>query len=364
MPSIARGQTSDCTSQLLDLFTRVSGVLTDMSAVSFQIFDKVSLPSPVQVYPSSGRQVVSLTDCPSGDKVGTGHYVARWTVPGAEAIGTHEVRWFFKLTSSSPEQSYVEEFDVLAVSSSAPHEYATVQQLRDEGVTVSQASDGALLSRIRLNSALIDRWTGRWFWPKSKVLLIDGNGGRLLQIGPSIISISEIRLLGQGSLYLTSPDEVVETVDYRVYNRHLTEDLTDPDDRNNPKIEWLSFDPIYGRLPGVIPVGQFPRGVQNVQITGVFGYTDYDGTPTGKTPDLINRACMLLVVRDLGKLADVDTRDEQRNRQRVTSLRTRDQSITWAGPVSGTRGVGAWSGDPEIDNIIASYCRPPTLGAV
>jgi hypothetical protein len=364
MPAIARGQTSDCTNPIIDLFTRFGSTPTDVHELSYQIFEKVSFPTPLQVYPVSGRQTVDLTDCPSGDRIDPGHYVARWTVPDAEALGTHEIRWFFKSGAMSPEQSFTEEFEVtdLLVGAIA-QEYATVQQLRDEGVTTTQASDSVLHRKIVMMSALINRWTGRWFYPRSMTLLLDGNNADTLMVGPPIISVSAVTLLDQGNV-ITS-DTVVELSDIRIYNRHLTQQLLDPDDRNNPKLQWLRFDGLRHHLPGIVSAGFFPRGTQNIRVVGYFGYTDPDGTPSGKTPDLINYACMQLVVRDLPKLTDFEARDEQAMRGRVTSLRTRDQSITWAAPGQKSTALGSsWSGDPAIDSIIASYRRPPTFGAV
>jgi hypothetical protein len=362
MASIVRGQTSDCTHVVLDLFTRMGSVLTDVAELSFQIFDKVSGPSPVQLYPTSGRQTVDVdVACPTGDKLGTGHYIARWTAPDAAAIGTHEIRWFFKKTPSSSEQTFAEEFEVTAATAAAPHEYATVQQLRDEGVTTAQSTDAQLLTKIRRMSALIDRWTGRWFYPKSTVLTLDGTGKNMLLIGPPIISISQVKLLGQGAVLITASDDIVDLPEIRVFNRHLTQGLLDPDDRNSPKIQWLTFESYGERAIEIVNRGLFPRGVQNIEVTGVFGYTDPDGTPAGKTPDLINWACMQMVVRDLAPLGDTDARDEQAMRGRMTSLRTRDQSITWSAQT--VKNSGTWTGDPQIDGIIASYRRPPTLGA-
>lgn len=360
MPAIARGQTSDCVNPIIDLFTRIGSVPTDIYELSFQIFEKVSFPTPLQVYPVSGRQVVDVdTDCPIGDRIEPGHYVARWTVPDAEALGTHEVRWFFKRSSSSPEQSFTEEFEVTDILVGAnANEYATVQQLRDEGVTTAQITDAALRAKISMMSRLIDMWTGRWFYPQVMTLLIDGTGGRILQLGPPIISISQVRLLTQGDTLVESDDTIVNLNSLRVYNRHLTQLLTDPDDRNNPKIQWVAIEE---HQIGVDSVGCFPRGTQNIQVVGSFGYTDPDGTPSGKTPVLINQACMMMVVRNIPKLANTDARDEQAMRGRMTSLRTRDQSITWAAP--SIKSTSPWTGDPTIDSIIAMYRRPPMLGA-
>ncbi len=56
MAAITRGQASDCTSPVLDIFTQTGGVLVDVAVLEFQIFD-VSSPlkkaSPAQVYPET-----------------------------------------------------------------------------------------------------------------------------------------------------------------------------------------------------------------------------------------------------------------------------------------------------------------------
>ena len=104
MPALARGQPSDCQNPVLDLFTQVNGILVDVAVLGFQVFD-VSDPqkqlNPVQVFPATvgvRATVNAATLCPAGDKLSTGHFVARWTPPIDEAIGSHEIRWFFRLT--------------------------------------------------------------------------------------------------------------------------------------------------------------------------------------------------------------------------------------------------------------------------
>ena len=59
-----------------------------------------------------------------------------------------------------------------------------------------------------------------------------------------------------------------------------------PDDREDPKIVLRWVDESSKRLAlGVSGMLTFPKGTQNIQVTGVFGYTDYDGS--GRTPILI-----------------------------------------------------------------------------
>ena len=157
MPALARGQTSDCANPVLDIFTQVSGVLTDVAALSFQIFD-VSDPgkqqTPVQVYPtvagtSAPSNVIDL--CPAGDKLSTGRFVARWTPPLDAAIGTYEIRWAFKLTATSPEQAFREEFEVLPeVTGFASTGYA------------SSRTSGRRASRWQMLPMLASSVSSRW----------------------------------------------------------------------------------------------------------------------------------------------------------------------------------------------------------
>ena len=97
----------------------------------------------------------------------------------------------------------------------------------------------------------------------------------------------------------------------------------------------------------------------SVELEGVFGYTEEDGTDLGRTPLEIRRACILLVIRLLPRLGDIDAVDDARNRWRLLSERTRDQSYTLA-PL---RREGELTGDIAIDDILARYMRPAGLGA-
>jgi hypothetical protein len=369
MPRIAQGQTSDCANPVLDLFTVVNGLVTDVEVLEFQIWDVTG--TPVQVFPVSGRQAVDLADCPVGDRLGLGHYVAEWPVPAVEPVGAHEVRWFFRLTVGGAELTSTEPFDVVESVSAGPFlGYCTVQDLRDEGVPttgVGAKTDAELARIIERSTQLIDVFTGRFFRPVPMQIRVDGTGGRELLLGHPIVSISEVRLVS--SSFIDSEAQVVELDDLEIYNRHLG-GLLNPDDRENPRLSWVEFDERLERLPfaafdvhGVFEPSRWPRGRQNVQITGIFGYTDPDGTPTGRTPDLISRACALLAIRDAEVLTSED-RFDARNAWRLSKLKTRDQEIQWGVPGSlGGRGAGACTGDPEIDTILARYSRPPNFGA-
>ena len=361
MASLARGQPSDCAHPALDLFTQVSGMLVDVAVLEFQIYD-VSDPGkqlvPSQVYPLApgARATVNVGAlCPAGDKLSTGHFVARWTPPVDEAVGTHEVRWFFRLHAGSPEQTFREEFEVLAtVAGFTADGYASVSDLRAEGVSPADASDARLQQLIALASRYIERVTGRFFDPRTQTLTLDGSGGRTLPLGHPIIGVDSVII---DASPFSLGDSPVDPSAYRVYNRHLTQGLLLPDDRDNPKLELL-----YGDGPvGALGLGSFiwPRGQQNITVHGVFGYTEPDGSPSGRTPTLIRHATKLLVMRELPLLGSVDQREDAQRRFRLTSERTRDQSYT----LEALQLHGAFTGDPEIDNILVAFVRPPDFGA-
>ena len=93
---------------------------------------------------------------------------------------------------------------------------------------------------------------------------------------------------------------------------------------------------------------------------GLWGFTEDDGTPTGRTPPAIRRATMLLVLRSMAPLSD-DASFEARSRWRIIAERTRDQSYR-LGPARDAI-AASLTGDPEIDALLALYVRPTPIGA-
>ena len=94
-------------------------------------------------------------------------------------------------------------------------------------------------------------------------------------------------------------------------------------------------------------------------MNGVFGYTDPDGSGVGHTPELIRHVTKLLVLREIPTMTDTSLREERQKRWRIVSERTRDQGYN----LDPLRAHGGFTGDPEIDAILAAYQRPPQLGA-
>lgn len=358
MPALARGQASDCTNPTIDVFTSVNGVLTDVYSLEFQIFDVSDAAkqiTPVQVYPlpSGTRAVVDVSAlCPAGDKISTGHYVAQYTPPLSEPLGTHRVRWFFKLTSMSPEQTYQEEFEVLPeLTATGESGYCLVADVRAEGITTTMASDQQLLNAIARASRFIDRCTGQFFEPRTRVYTFDGTGTPTLFFDTPIIAVSEV----------LENDELVDPTEFKVYARVISQQLLAPDDRMNPRLEFSAS--LAASRTRDVNRRRWRSGQQNVQVTGVFGYTDPDPpSSTGKTPELIKRCCVLLVLRDYAPRASAAASDALLASS-VLEERTRDQSVKYGGRralmASGNSGATPWTDDPEINVLLDMYrCTP------
>jgi hypothetical protein len=161
----------------------------------------------------------------------------------------------------------------------------------------------------------------------------------------------------------------IATVDdtLRVYNRHLTENLHSPDDRDSPKLEFIHGNDLGGvnEYPSGLAPRNFlrdltwPRGRQNIGLVGLFGFTEPDGSFIGTTPALIQEATQMLVFRNIQRLSI-----RLPGTTAVIMEATRDQQVQYAQPGAGgdTR-ARVFTGDPDIDQILVGFVRPPYMGA-
>jgi hypothetical protein len=339
------------------------GRLVDPFSIEVAVYDvstDAKRASPVQVFPILPATRYALV---SGDKLGTGYYSAPYVPDVAEAKGRRLVRWWVTLESGGDELTWTTEWEVLGAKlpRNAPA-YALVSDLRDEGFTTAQLPDVRAQVSILAASRMIERFTGRVFAPVPKVVNADGKGGAALLLDEPIVAINSVTI--DDDYYTGTGSSTVSEL-LRVYNRHVRDGLTLPDDRENPRIEFFHADG-FGRNVSYGARMVFPRGQQNVHVDGVFGYTERDGSPMGCTPELVRRATVLLVRRLYGKVGDPNAGGEALA-WRVTGEKTRDQSIQYADPAatakSGTALFGAFTGDPEVDTLIAMFVRPPMIGA-
>ena len=206
--------------------------------------------------------------------------------------------------------------------------YATLQEVRDEGVTVATASDARVNAALLAAGKFIDRHTG-WFFERTlKTIRADGPGTSILHLPfPVCQGDDQITEITYG--YDTTPSDV-SLDDVLIHN-------TD-EDRENPKIRAIGW--------------RWPRGGDLVSVTGYFGYVDWDGDVTWTTPAAIKDGCIRLVVR---MIARIGREDEQLDRQifRLTEDSTKGRKNVF-GDVGATGGP---TGDPDIDLVVAAYKR-------
>jgi hypothetical protein len=330
------------------------------------------------------RDAVDLTAYPTGDRLGLGYFRAGpydpqdedWGVGPDPGPGRRIVRWYAVLSSGDAEitwTTYTERLAGGAKPDQGVPYYALIADLRAEGFALAVLTDARAAMLLGLATRYVEMFTGRRFVPEPKRLAVSGGGGGRLMLKEPICGLDP-----DGLRVDLEPYPVVSssTLPYsrdtvRVYSRHLTQRLTQPDDRQNPKIEV--FDPVGVRhssgTGGLASRYAFPRGQQNVHVTGVFGFTEPDGSPAGATPALIRHATMLLVRRHmLG--GGIGAGGGPSGGGAVTAERTRDQSVSYAAPGSVGSGraggplLGAFTGDPEIDTILAAFMRSPSIAAV
>lgn len=366
MVAIAPGASSSVSTPILDFWVQQAGLLADPTDLAFAIFDvstEDKYLDPVQVFPATAGNELSVDLV--ADKLGTGHFVADWTVPGGEAIGRHQIVWSWTMPADAngnvTSGKVTREFDVIAKTGARGQlGYALISDFRDEGITPTRASDARLLRLVAEQSTRFEQLTGRWFEPRLVSTRLNGRARDTLLIDDPIVGIDFTQLDGDVA--------VVETTDYRVYNRHLA-GLLRPDDRESPKLQFFVAAPglsaslypyTYPTSYSLLQPRIWPKGTQNIQIVGAFGYTDPDGSPAGDTPALVRRAIKLMVIRELPKLGYGNERREALNANRIKSEKTREQSYELEpGKASG----GAFTGDSEIDDIIERYMRPIAIGS-
>lgn len=271
---------------VLDIYIRKNGALIDPYSLEYIIYDTSDASkqiTPEQVYPSTGRATVDLDTYPAGQKLSTGRFFATWTVPAAEPVGSHRIEWFFKETSTGPENTFSEEFEVFAEEIETVATYIEVQDIRDVGIDSSIASDAEVLAKIKIAQQFIERATRQWFAPRDVTFKVDGNNSDTLFFSVPIISVDYLKINN-------STDELSADL-YTVYNG-----IEYPDDRKNPKI-CLNREggSIFSRPSPYDAPMVFRKGRQNQEVSGTFGYIEANGS----TPELIKRAVLKLTVQNL-----------------------------------------------------------------
>jgi len=251
--------------------------------------------------------------------------------------------------------------------------YVSIQDVRDEGFTDPPWTDARIISAIELATATIDTATKMWFEPRQCSFLLDGR-----KDVRGIDFLLSLPICAVTKLTIYDLEQEIEG-SFRIYNRHLTQGLTRPDDRSNPRV---SFDFTVAALDPANPIIieeqgiPFIEGRQNIGVEGVFGYTtlgpnDPVGETSpgsqiplsyGETPPLIKRAALLLVADYLTPLADGGGVGPSGP---ITKEKTRDQEVQYqAASSAASLQPDSLTGNPTVDRILGAFRSPLGMGAV
>lgn len=248
--------------------------------------------------------------------------------------------------------------------------YVSLEEMRAEGLPASVSDARAMLGIARA-TAMIDQITRQWFEPRTRTFKLDANRGRDLWLEVPIIAPTSVMII----------DELIDLADLVVYNRHLTQGLTTPDDRANPRIAWKNanlYEMEENRRVSAYDEDsrRWYEDRQVVIVSGIFGYTDLGlGVPPGETapesqiptsygetPELIRYAALRLALRFAFPIVGGQGNDI-RNQSRLVSESTRDQSYTLGGASVGDNSYGM-TGDIEVDNILMGFMAPINVGVI
>jgi hypothetical protein len=207
--------------------------------------------------------------------------------------------------------------------------YATVDDVRGEGVQPADADDARVLAAVEEATRLVDQLCGWHFEPREMTLRLDGRGTPTLWLPAAPIHVAELEVNGR-AVSRAPEDLVIVGAPARA-----------------------GFDgPRLTRTYGV-----FPRGAGNIVVHGLFGFTEADGTAVGRVPRTIRRAALLLAIRSLAPVGQSESGDA-RTGWRIVEEKTRDQSVRFAEPER-----APLTGDAEIDRLLLPYRRPAAMGA-
>lgn len=216
--------------------------------------------------------------------------------------------------------------------------YVSTAEVRDEGVTVEQASDDVVARAIKAAERFIESNCNRWFYKSDPMtLVLDGGEHYLADLG--------LNYTYQDTLDLAVP--VITLTGVRVNG--ITRSLTDfivlnhigppNDDRYMPRI----IDKLRG----------WPeQGLRNIELDGTFGFVE-DAT-TGEVPELITLAARKLAIKMINNhdlqnpLRNIEQYADQLKEEEVPGYRyARSEKLIKDQPF--------YYGDIEIDGIIDDY---------
>ncbi len=206
--------------------------------------------------------------------------------------------------------------------------YCTLQEIRDRGVTPEAAPDESVEKAIARAARAVDVFTGRNFLKHEATYRIDGNGTE--------------------SIFLDDRP-VIEVLDLRVDDFPLTPDSY----VLYPDAGYIRLNgarrSIFAGFPGI-----FPKGAQNVEVHGFFGFET--------VPPEVNEAAILVAIEFLRTgpaEADVAAGSSASARHAIGISRVRidEISVDFAYPsdIKAGQGKAATTGVLKADALLARF---------
>ncbi len=360
MPGVALDETVNCDNPLLQFFYHENGKATDVEVLAFSINNAVGTELIASTPVDVGDDCGVLT----GKRLGLGRYAADFKADSALgtpfAQGTHTIIWVYEAVTGDSPRTYRQEFEVLNPATFATgagyRAYASSNRLLALDAFAGFSPDQ--MQEVLLDAAeQIEMWTDRFFEPRHLDGRFNGTSAGSLPLMDPIIGIDNVAFV------TGDPFETILKIDLSsltIFNRHLRGLDSSPDDRDNPRVEFLTE--VFA--DSAMLQGSFEPGRLNIQVQGVFGYTDFDGTPIGRLPRQIQRLAGMMAIRLLKDPFGEDPFISASGT--IKEAKTRDQSVRFFSGTEGGSGggSGAWTGDKAMDDIIAKFIRPPYYGAV
>ena len=230
--------------------------------------------------------------------------------------------------------------------------YITIADVRAAGV-LDPPDDTAITAAITRWQQFIERATRNFFDSRTFILELDGNDSDTLFLPVPIITLNNL-FVNDSFTVAVDPTRI------RVYNNRGPIQ----DDRYNPKIRLFETLSLFLPPPRSTFGPVFLKGRQNQRVDAAFGFTE----PDGSTPELIKRALLKLVVKQLteedalGGLGVTITTPAFAGP--VISETTDGHSLSFGfEPGRKTKaGFNQITGDSEVDQILAMYRAPISMG--
>lgn len=223
--------------------------------------------------------------------------------------------------------------------------YCTLQDIRDEGVTVTELDDDRALILLWGWQLWFEDKTGLVFKPTSAELELDGDGSRMLLLPMPIIECDELYVNDD----FTTP---VSADRYVVYNKRGPIQ----DDRRNPHIMLKRTTGSGSIFTTSGSAGRFAIGDRNQKVVGTFGYVEDDGS----VPYGVKQAIKILVIMTKEYLPDGDI-DQMAIGRRIEEVTDRHR-IEFADLFNRLKTWGP-TGITMVDDALRKYRAPMRIGA-